>query len=108
MAKRLKNVTTRPFVGNPPWIHAPWVGLSYRVVTTERDQVIKDANRIARAGIASLYLDASVAVRLAAIAVVKREGECTTVVCQESIGWVSTCSILTIEIAVITAVLGYA
>jgi hypothetical protein len=50
------------------------------VVTTERDQVIKDANRIARAGIASLYLDASVAVRLAAIVVVKREGECTTVV----------------------------
>jgi hypothetical protein len=50
------------------------------VVTIERDQVIKDANRIARAGIASLYLDASVTVRLAAIAVVKREGECTTVV----------------------------
>jgi hypothetical protein len=86
MAKRLKNVTTRPFIGNPPWIHAPWVELSHRVIITERDQVIRDANRIARVGITSLYLDTSVAARLAAIAVVKRDGECTIVVCQESIG----------------------
>jgi hypothetical protein len=107
MAKRLKNVTTRPFIGNPPWIHAPWVELSYRVIITERDQVIRDANWITRVGITSLYLDTSVAVRLTAIAVVKRDGECVIVVCQESIGWVSICSILTAEIAAISAALSY-
>jgi hypothetical protein len=80
IAKRLKNVTTRPFIGNPPWIHAPWVELSYRVIITERDQAIRDANWITRVGITSLYLDTSVTVYLAAIAVVKRNGECTIVV----------------------------
>jgi hypothetical protein len=80
MAKRLKNVTTRPFIGNPPWIHAPWVELSHRVIIAERDQAIRDANRFARVGIASLYPDASVTTRLTAIAVAKREGEYTIVV----------------------------
>jgi hypothetical protein len=108
MAKRLKNVTTRPFIGNPPWIHAPWVELSYRVIIIERDQVIRDANWLARVGIASLYLDTSVAVRLTAIVVVKRDRECAIVVCRELIGWASIYSILTVEIAVITAVLSYA
>jgi hypothetical protein len=108
MAKRLKNVTTRPFIGNPPWIHAPWVELSHRVIIAERDQVIRDANWIARVGITSLYPDTSVAARLAAIAVVKRDRECAVVVCRESIGWASTYSILTAEIAVITAALSYA
>jgi hypothetical protein len=48
-------------MGNPLWIHVLWVGLSYRVFIAEKDQVIKDANLLARAGITSLYTDASVA-----------------------------------------------
>jgi ribonuclease HI len=105
---RLKNTTTRPLLGNPPWIHAPWAGLSRRVGIVERDQAIQDANRIARAGIASLYPDASVTTRLAAIAVARRNKEGAVVVLQESIGWEPTCSALTTEIAAIAAALDYA
>jgi ribonuclease HI len=108
MAGRLKNVVTMPFLGNPPWVHAPWVGLRQRVATKERDQAIKDANLIARAGIASLYSDASVTTRRAAIAVARRDREGATVVFRESIGWASTCSVLTTEIAAIAAALDYA
>jgi hypothetical protein len=59
-------------IGNPLWVHTPWVGLSRRVVITEKDQAIKDANLIAQARINSLYPDTSVATRLTAIAVAKR------------------------------------
>jgi ribonuclease HI len=104
----LKNTTTRPLLGNPPWIHAPWAGLSRRVGIVERDQAIEDANRIARAGIDSLYPDASITTRLAAIAVARRNKEGAVVVLQESIGWESTCSVLTTEIAAIAAALDYA
>ena len=74
----------------------------------ERDQAIDDANRIARAGIASLYPDVSVTTRLAAITVVRRNKEGAAVVLQESIGWASTCGVLTTEIAAIAAALDYA
>ena len=107
MAGRLKNIVTKPLLGNPPWIHATWVGFGHRVVIAERDQAIRDANQIAKAGIISLYPDASVAARLAAIAVAKRDGESATVVLQESIGWASTYSVLTSEIAAIAAALDY-
>jgi hypothetical protein len=43
----------------------------------------------------------------AAIAVARRHGDSATVVVQESIGWASTCSILTAEIAAIAAALDY-
>jgi hypothetical protein len=105
---RLKNTTTRPLLGNPPWIHAPWEGLSRRVGIVERDQAIEDANRIARVGVASLYPDASVTTRLAAIAVARRYKEGAVVVFQESIGWASTYGVLTTEIAAIAAALDYA
>jgi ribonuclease HI len=59
-------------------------------------------------GITSLYTDASVATRLTAITVAKRDKQATTIVLQESIRWVSTCSILTAEIAAIAAALNYA
>jgi hypothetical protein len=108
MAGRLNNVTTKPFLENPPWIHATWVGLSYRVVIAERDQAIKDSSLIARTGIARLYSDASFTTCLAAIAVARRNREEATVVLQESIGWASTCSILTTEIAAVVAALDYA
>jgi ribonuclease HI len=85
-----------------------WEGLSRRVGIVERDQGIQDANRIARAGIASLYPDASVTTRLAAIAVARRNKEGAVVVLQESIGWESTCSVLTTETAAIAAALDYA
>jgi ribonuclease HI len=107
MAGRLKNIVTKPLLGNPPWIQATWVGFGHRVIIAERDQAIRDANQIAKAGIISLYPDASVAARLAAIAVAKRDGESATVVLQESIGWASTCSVLTSEIAAIAATLDY-
>lgn len=107
MAGRLRNVTARPLLGNPPWIHATWLGLSSRVVISKRDQAIRDANTIAQAGIASLYPDASVTARLAAIAVARRVGEYAEVVLQDSIGWASTCSVLTAEVAAISAALDY-
>jgi hypothetical protein len=84
------------------------VGLSRRVVITEKDQAIKDANLIAQARITSLYPDASVTIRLTAITVAKRYRQAATVVLQESIGFVLTCGILTAEIAAIAAVLDYA
>ena len=77
------------------------------MVIAERDQAIRDANQIAKAGIISLYPDASVAIRLTAIAVARRDGESATVVLQELIGWASTYSVLTSEIAVIAAALDY-
>lgn len=55
-----------------------------------------------------LYTDASVAKRLAAIAVVKRTGMFTQVVRQDSIGWASTCRVLSAEIVAIAAALKYA
>jgi hypothetical protein len=108
VARRLKNITTKPLIGNPLWVYAPWVGLSRRVVITEKDQAIKDANLIAQARITSLYPDASVATRLTAIAVAKRYRQAATVVLQESIGFALTCGILTAEIAAIAAALDYA
>jgi hypothetical protein len=80
VAGRLKNIITKPLIGNPPWVHTPWVGLSRRVVITEKDQAIKDANLITQARITSLYPDTSVATRLTAITVAKRYRQATTVV----------------------------
>jgi ribonuclease HI len=104
---KLRNIASRPLLGNPPWIHATWMGLGHRVLITERAQAIIDADQIAQAGAASLYPDASVTTRCAAIAVARRHGDSATVVVQESIGWSSTCSILTAEIAAIAAALDY-
>jgi ribonuclease HI len=108
VTRRLKNTTTRPLLGNPSWIHAPWVRLSHRVGIVGRDQAIDDANRIAQAGIPSLCPDASVTTRLAPVAVARQNKEGTLVVLQESIGWASTCGVLTTKIAAIAAALDYA
>ena len=56
----------------------------------------------------SLYTDASVTKRLASIAVVQRTEARTQVVQQDSIGWVTTCRVLSAEIAAIVAALKYA
>ena len=93
---------------NPPWIHAPWIDHSHRVVIKEKDQAIRDTATIAGADIVGLYTDASVAKRLAAIAVVQRTGIVTQVVRRDSIGWTSTCGVLSAEIAAIVAALKYA
>ena len=93
---------------NPPWIHAPWIDHSHRVVIKEKDQAIRDTATIAGADIVGLYTDASVAKRLAAIAVVQRTGIVTQVVRRDSIGWASTCGVLSAEIAAIAAALKYA
>jgi ribonuclease HI len=77
------------------------------VVIAEREQAIKDANAIARAGRASLYSDASATAQMVAIAVAQRRENNATVVLQESIGWTTTCDILTAEIAAISAALEY-
>jgi hypothetical protein len=55
-----------------------------------------------------LYTDTSVVKRLASIVVVQRIGIATQVVRQESIGWVSTYGVLSVEIAVISAALEHA
>jgi ribonuclease HI len=104
---RLRKIAGRPLCENPPWVHATWAGLGFRVVIAEREQAIRDADSIARAGIASLYPDASVTARCAAIAVTRRRRDSATVVLQESIGWTTTCDILTAEIAAISATLEY-
>jgi hypothetical protein len=107
VTERLKQIARRPLSENPPWIHATWVSLGFRVVISDRDRAIRDANSIASAGIASLYSDASVMARCAAIAVARRRRDSTEVVVQESIGWSTTCGILTAEIAAIAAALEY-
>ena len=56
----------------------------------------------------SPHSDASVTIRLAAIAVARRNKEGAVVVLQESIGWASTCNVLTTEIVAIAAALDYA
>jgi hypothetical protein len=77
------------------------------VVITEREQAIQDANTITKTRRASLYPDASATAQKAAIAVARRHGNNATVVLQESIGWTTTCDILTAEIAAISATLEY-
>jgi ribonuclease HI len=104
----LKPKGSRPPIGNPPWVQPPWTDHSYRVKIKERDQAIRDAATIAGANILGLYADASVTKRLASIAVVQRTGIATQVVRQDSIGWASTCGVLSAEIAAMSAALEYA
>jgi hypothetical protein len=63
--ERLKPRGSRRPIGNPPWVQPPWTDYSYRVKIKGRSQVIKDAAKIARAKIPGLYVEASVAKRLA-------------------------------------------
>jgi hypothetical protein len=100
----LKPRGSRVPTGNPPWIQAPWIDYSHRVVIKEKDQAIKEANTQLR----GLFTDASVLRRLAAIAVVRRAGTDIRVVKQELIGWVSTYGVLSIEIAIVAVALEYA
>ena len=104
----MKPKGSRPPIGNPPWVQPLWTDHSYWVKIKERDQAIRDAATIAGANILGLYADASVTKRLASIAVVQRTGIATQVVRQDSIGWASTCGILSAEIAAMSAALGYA
>jgi ribonuclease HI len=62
---------------------------------------------MAKAGMACIYPDASVTTRRAAIAVARRQGDSAKVVVRDSVGWSSTCNILTAEIAAISAALDY-
>jgi hypothetical protein len=78
------------------------------VAIKEKDQAIRDIATIAGADIVGLYTDASAAKRLAAIVVVQRTGIVTQVVRRDSIGWASTCRVLSTEIAAIAAALKYA
>jgi hypothetical protein len=84
--ERLKPRGSRPPIGDTPWVQPPWTDHSYRIKIEERSQAIKDAAKIAGAKISGLYVDASVAKRLASIAVVQRVGIATQVVRQDSIG----------------------
>jgi hypothetical protein len=106
--ERLKPRGSRLPLGNPPWIQPPWIDYSNRVEIKEKSQAIRETATIAGANILGLYTDASVARRLASIAVVQRIGIATQVVRQKSIGWASTCGVLNAEIAVILASLEYA
>jgi ribonuclease HI len=106
--ERLNPFGSRLPMGNPPWIHVPCIDQSHRVVIKEKDQAIRDTATIAGVNIVGIYTDASVAKRLAAIAVVQRIGIVTQVVRRDSIGWASTCGVLSAEIAAIAAALKYA
>jgi hypothetical protein len=64
-------------MGDPSWVQAPWIDHSHRVVIKEKDQAIRDTATIAGGGTVGLYTDASVAKRLASIAVVQRTGMVT-------------------------------
>jgi hypothetical protein len=106
--ERLKPRGSRPPLVNPPWIQLPWTDHRNRVEIKERSQAIREIATTVGANILGLYTDTSVAKRLASIAVVQRIGVTTQVVRQESIGWASTCGVLSVEIAVISAALKYA
>jgi hypothetical protein len=105
--ERLKLKGSRSPIGNPPWIHPPWIDYSNRVEIKEKSQAIRETATTSGANILGLYTDASVAKRLASIAVVQRIGIATQVVRQDSIGWASTCGVLSVEIVVISAALKY-
>jgi hypothetical protein len=105
--ERLKPKGSWSPIGNPPWIHPPWIDYSNRVGIKERSQTIRETATTAGANILGLYTDASVTKRPASIAVVQRIGIATQVVQQESIGWASTCGVLSAEIAAIPAALKY-
>jgi hypothetical protein len=104
---RLKPKGSRSPIGNPPWIHPPWIEYSNRVEIKERSQAIRETATTLGANILGLYAGASVAKRLASIVVVQRIGITTQVVGQESIGWEYTCGVLSVEIAAISAALKY-
>jgi ribonuclease HI len=93
---------------DPAWIHAPWIDHSYRAAVWERERAIQVTENIARARVLGLYVDASVGKRLASIAVVKRLGIFKRVIRKDSIGWASTCGVLSAELAAIAAALAYA
>jgi hypothetical protein len=105
--ERLKPKGSRSPIGNPPWIHPPWIDYSNRVEIKERSQAIRETATTLGANILGLYTDTSVVKRLASIIVVQRIGIATQVVQQESIGWVSTCGVLSAEIVAISAALKY-
>jgi hypothetical protein len=88
-------------LANPPWIQLPRTNHRNRVEIKERSQAIRETATTAGANILGLYTDVSVAKRLASIAVVQRVGVATQVVWQESIGWASTCGVLSVEKAAI-------
>lgn len=94
--------------GDPAWIHAPCIDHSHRAAIWERERAIQVTENIARARVLGLYVDASVGKRLASIAVVKRLGTFKRVVRKDSIGWESTCGVLSAELAAIAAALAYA
>jgi ribonuclease HI len=106
--KRLKPRGVGPPMASPPWIQPPWISHSHRVEIKEKSLAMREASRIAGANILGLYSDASVAKRLASIAVVQRSGVALQIVRQDSIGWASTCGVLSAEIAAILAALEYA
>jgi hypothetical protein len=94
-------------IGNSPWIHPLCIEYSNRVEIKERSQAIRETATTLGVNILGLYTGASVAKRLASIVVVQRIGITTQVVGQESIGWESTCGVLSVEIAAISAALKY-
>lgn len=63
---------------------------------------------VAGANALELYTDASVGKRLASFAVVKRSEILTRVVRQDSIGWTSTCGVMSAELAATAAALEFA
>jgi hypothetical protein len=83
------------------------IGYSNRGEIRERSRAIREAAATVGANILGLYMDASVAERLASIAVVRRTGVATQVVRQDSIEWAPTCGVLSAEIAAMLAALDY-
>jgi ribonuclease HI len=71
-------------------------------------RAIQVTENVAKAKVLGLYVDASVGKRLASIAVVKRLEIFKRVVRKESIGWASTCGVLSAELAAIATALTYA
>jgi hypothetical protein len=106
--KRLNLRGLGPPMANPPWIQHPWRSHSGRIEIKEKSLAMSEAAMIAGANILGLYTDTSVAERLASIAVVQRSGVALQIVRQDSIGWASTCGVLSAEIAAILAALEFA
>ena len=68
----IRNIVVRPLLKNPPQVYTTQEGLRNKVVVAEKDQAIRDADSIAKVGIACLYPDALVITRCVAIVVARR------------------------------------
>lgn len=91
-----------------PWITPPWKDRSEQCLDIEQSQVIDFLAREQRQGTAILYTDASVRNRVSGCAAVIASGQGSIrTVYQDTVGWATTCPILSAEIHAIKQAIDY-